>query len=292
MIDLKTAYELRDILDNKVIDKIEDELGNIWYEAFRILPASGVPPITLQKCKGVDLVDYKIYGDSVQNGTPTPETPIEVESVGEYDEETGKYKIPVKVNDTVTNIYLKEPLRKIGNDADYIDFEKMQVIRKIAKYEIPKDRGWSQYPASQGKKYPTLFIGVYGLNPSRDASKTVIFTHDIINHAGVLDGAVNGLWAHNNQSNNYFFYWAIPYEVLGTNSSTTGTDNAAAIKTYCNNEIAEGRIPTIYYVRKTFGYETIELPNIPTFKGTTIIEVDTDVLPSNMEVKYYGKETN
>ena len=36
--------------------------------------------------------------------------------------------------------------------------------------------------------------------------------------------------------------------------------------------------------------EEIELPNIPTFKGKTVIEVDTKILPSNMEVKYYGKE--
>ena len=98
MIDLKNVYEIRNVINNKVIEKIEDDLGNIIYENFRELIASGVPPITLQKCKNADLVDYKIYGESVQDGTPTPETPIEVESVGDYDLETGKYKIPVKVS--------------------------------------------------------------------------------------------------------------------------------------------------------------------------------------------------
>lgn len=57
--------------------------GVTVYEAWEKLIASGVPPLTLLNCKGVDLVDYKIYGNSVQNGTPTPETPIEVESVGD-----------------------------------------------------------------------------------------------------------------------------------------------------------------------------------------------------------------
>ncbi|MBR6504349.1 MAG: hypothetical protein IKT41_01290, partial [Clostridia bacterium] len=33
----------------------------------------------------------------------------------------------------------------------------------------------------------------------------------------------------------------------------------------------------------------IELPNTPTFKGTTTIEIDTTIQPSNMEVQYYGK---
>jgi hypothetical protein len=35
--------------------------------------------------------------------------------------------------------------------------------------------------------------------------------------------------------------------------------------------------------------ETIELPSIPTVKGTCILEVDTGVQPSNMEVIYKGK---
>lgn len=75
--------EIKDLTLNKIIDKIEDVNGVTVYEAWERLTASGVPPITLQKCKGVDLVDYKIYGNSVQNGTPTPETPIEIESVGD-----------------------------------------------------------------------------------------------------------------------------------------------------------------------------------------------------------------
>lgn len=55
----------------------------VVYESFKNLLISGVPPLTLVKCKGVDLIDYKIYGHSIQNGTPTLETPIEVESVGD-----------------------------------------------------------------------------------------------------------------------------------------------------------------------------------------------------------------
>ena len=35
--------------------------------------------------------------------------------------------------------------------------------------------------------------------------------------------------------------------------------------------------------------ETIELPNIPTLKGTTVLEIDTTIQPSNLEVVYKGK---
>ena len=55
--------------DNKSISSVYDETTSIAkimkgtlkvYDCWKKLIASGVPPITLQKCKGVDLVDYKI----------------------------------------------------------------------------------------------------------------------------------------------------------------------------------------------------------------------------------------
>ena len=60
-------------------------------------------PLTMESCKKYKkMMQLKIYGDSVQDGTPTPENPIEVQSVGELvtdanDINYGKYKIPVVV---------------------------------------------------------------------------------------------------------------------------------------------------------------------------------------------------
>lgn len=120
MIDLASAYEVRDALDNKVIDSIIDEFGNIWYEAFKKLIASGVPPITLQKCKGVDLVDYKIYGNSIQDGTPTPDNPIEIQSVGDKTKNLWKGLNYYESNRTTTSLRFKlypsaYPCIKSGN---------------------------------------------------------------------------------------------------------------------------------------------------------------------------------
>lgn len=45
---------------------------------------TGALPLTLEGCVDEDsIIDYTLYGQSVQNGTPTPDTPVEVESVGE-----------------------------------------------------------------------------------------------------------------------------------------------------------------------------------------------------------------
>lgn len=44
----------------------------------------GLLPLTLNDCVDSDsIIDYKIYGESVQDGTPTPDAPVEIGSVGE-----------------------------------------------------------------------------------------------------------------------------------------------------------------------------------------------------------------
>ena len=44
----------------------------------------GALPLTLKGCVDENsITDYKIYGQSVQDGEPTPDNPVEVESVGE-----------------------------------------------------------------------------------------------------------------------------------------------------------------------------------------------------------------
>lgn len=48
----------------------------------RIYSVIGAPPITLLKSLGKSLKDYLIYGNTSQNGTPSPTSPVEIESVG------------------------------------------------------------------------------------------------------------------------------------------------------------------------------------------------------------------
>jgi len=58
-------------------------------------------PLKLSDCKKYKpMRELKMYGNSYQGGTPTPDNPIEVQSVGDFvadreDENYGKYKIPL-----------------------------------------------------------------------------------------------------------------------------------------------------------------------------------------------------
>lgn len=60
----------------------------------RLHELTGTPPLSF-KAKGKSLSAWSITGNTVQNGTPTPENPVDVQGVGDYDSETGLYKIPV-----------------------------------------------------------------------------------------------------------------------------------------------------------------------------------------------------
>lgn len=81
----------------------------------RLHELSGIPPLSFT-AKGKPLTSWHITGNTVQNGTPTPENPVEVQAVGDYDTTTGKYKIPITTKSEdgsesiTTPIYLPTPL--------------------------------------------------------------------------------------------------------------------------------------------------------------------------------------
>lgn len=89
--------------------------------------AGGVPPLSF-KCYDSELKNYRIYGNTVSG-----------ESVGDpviEGEHTGEYHVPVTITngtDTETvSIYLDEQLKKVGDEAEYIDYaeQKHHRVRK------------------------------------------------------------------------------------------------------------------------------------------------------------------
>lgn len=58
---------------------VDDPIAEIWGRGlqggYKIIEYTGTLPITI-KANGEPLIDYRIYGNTVQNGTPTPENPI------------------------------------------------------------------------------------------------------------------------------------------------------------------------------------------------------------------------
>lgn len=72
------------VKDNSGIDTeyIYDKDGDIVFEKGFTRETSGTVPLTINGI-GKDLKDWSITGNTVQNGTPTPENPVEVQAVGD-----------------------------------------------------------------------------------------------------------------------------------------------------------------------------------------------------------------
>ena len=368
---------------------------------------NGTPPITLENCvDDKSLINYQIFGNSVQDGEPSPDAPVEVVSVGEYDTEIEKYKIPViargknllneelfldesnwifsasgdtsrfnfsqigleegkrytllynligdvfsgnagisvynssgyvggfkkdsvsgafsfiatdsrlnlyvpgangaksnyhtiseryqimivegsytlntigeyepYVEPITTNIYLDEPLRKLGNYADYIDFTEGKLYRHSAMKYITKDLRWTKNTS------PTT-TGMYGNYISIDMEKGTR-----------LPGYCNVLPANKQGWNT----WTYPQVHFGQANSAvyilTETQMATNEDIYnylSNNGEVE---PYIIYIKGNNDAiieptETaIDLSNLPTFKGTTTYTINTNIQPSNMAAEYYS----
>ena len=244
---------------------------------------SGIPPLTLPDCVDEDsLIDYSISGNSAQNGTPTPENPVEVESVGE------RTKNLVKVVDTTyTNV-------AIAKGGEIIVSEQWSMDKY---YYIPMISDI----LTIGNTY-TLSFG--GNIISTKGSSNVEITFE--------DGTTKQLWGNWRKisftavspvkkiqfvlsNTDTGIYRNTPIKIMLEEGSgvTDYEPYGYKIPVVCSDESGNTVTTNIYLDEPLAEGQTINnkddnLPNLPTFKGTTIISVDTKVQPSHMEITYYA----
>lgn len=256
---------------------------------------SGEPPLYLENTLSTYLNDYHIHGNSVQNGTPSLESPVAIESCGDYDEATGKYIVEILTDRTITNVYLDEPLRKLGDYSDYIDFKNQRVARRVGCTNI-KSAG--VYSNSIGKAIPCVFND-WGNNPNnvRLVGTPILCTHDTQTmSAGPLSGVEYHMWAHNVQSSAQYIYWGFPYSILSKYSDvplgTTSTvaELKEAFTAYAASEEAKGTPIMLYWVMYYTRYEYLSLPRISVKSDVDAMSFGTTVNPSNIVVEYFSSK--
>ena len=268
-------------------DYVERKVSN----AIRINSAEGYPCV-FDNSKGRPLKDYKLYGNSIQDGTPNLDNPIEIQSVGDLvidaeSEYYGKYAVPIVVNDTTTHIYLDDvPLRKVGNYADYIDFKHQKVVRNIFKHSL--NTGFSIYRKLNnvirfvadgpfGKCDYHIRSTIFGNYSGFSNDKETVFHHP---------------------TSMYAFYWSVYWHRLGLTYDGTNvyrTDDAEQTpltdseivniaKEWLNTLSDKDR--EVYIILGVPSEKSTTLSALKTFKGTNIISVDTNISPSNIQVQY------
>ena len=236
-----------------------------------------------------NITSHKILAGSVLNniqlyvksGSTTNVTNIKVQ-LEEGSSATGyeEYIEPI-----TTNIYIDEPLRKIDNYADYIDFKNKQVIRRIGVIELngvdeyTNSGYWSSFSASQSANAITCYcsnpdhFGVYK-NP-KIVGGNLLSNYFTYRDIGVSNNdALIGKAFIAANSNPPYISCRVPFT-----SKDTWVAHLKELK-------VSGNPLFMYYKIVTPKIESIKLPTIPSIKGTTVYEVNTTIKPSNMYAKY------
>lgn len=176
------------------------------------------------------------------------------------------YRVPV-----TANIYLDEPLRKIGDYADYIDFKGQRVVRKVKEITFDGTENWVVYQKSSNM----IYLSIMNNNLSRtfdgysthfrfDDKPTTNPSFVIVNRS-TLGNVVVRLYQ---KSDNIVYSTADEFKTFLAEQYNSGNP----VKLLCH-----------YYNTVE---ETISLPALKTFKGTNVMSVDTSVQPSNIKAKY------
>ena len=284
-----------------------DLVGEMWLRKATgkgMKTISGVPPLTYKAIEGT-LKNYCIYGNTIGG-----------ESVGdlvETGEHAGEYRVPVLVTngmDTQTiNIYLPEPLRKVGKEAEYVDYEtqKQHRVRK----NLLQNTGTSR--TINGVTFTVNSDGSVTCNTDENgATATAIFNVCARNFTLASDNYIlSGCPIGGDISTKYkldaqvftdgFESWIVDIgDGVNIYSDKIITILLMRIAIYknqvCDNltfypMIRKGVIEDDTYEPYIENTELdVTLPALPTLSGTNILSIGTTVQPSEVYVKGKIKE--
>ena len=317
--------------------------------AVKIADAEGVPCV-MEYSKGKNLRNYEIYGNSVQDGTPSPDTPIEIQTVGDLVTDTaseyyGKYDVPITVRgkNLLPNSDWMSGAQSNGfteqTNVDYIteytqnsiSFNlaawkgvSSQIFRKDSVKRIVFKINQNQINSNDG--YINFYIIIQGYDDNNNkVGSQAIYNNAIADTEYVFDFSAISISSFYANSTQFSFC------ILARKNALSNL-MVYDIAYYADTDTTEyepyiGETKHIYLnepLRKVSDYadyidfknqkvmrqievlddtgtksidesldvvsppaeESVSLPTLKTVKGTSIMSVDTTIQPSNIKTKY------
>ena len=254
----------------------ETGLVDVWFSIF-----SGYTyDFTLypQLEEGTTATEYEQYGVM-----PSPDYPSEIESVGTYNEETGKYEIELKVtNGTDTNtllFVLDQPLRSLPNgvkDELVIENGRAKIIKRIGKVVLDGSENW--FTKSSLNSNTTSWFERNGTLPN-SLEVLAISNNYLYSNNFTISNIYNrnkpqGLCYHTDRR----IQIRINNDLLDTTSLETRVNS---FKTWLSTHNT-----TVYYQLATpTEIDLGEVEALSTFKGVNNVSLDTNI-QTNMSLTY------
>ena len=263
---------------------VNDSYAQLWGRksqgGYAVVTYTGTLPATLTGTKAGYLHRYKIYGNTEQIGTPTPENPIVPSECGELETtgiHAGQYKLHLTSAGQNANIYLGES----------------QTTRRIKKLVLTGHENWLKRTGSPPNVF---FIEFYSTN---FIGNKALCTHYINQDSTSFDGIEDKHCLVFLSSDGIRSYIGI------RDSSYVAAIN---FKNYLIQQYAAGTPVTVWYVRATEETGTLNEPlrkignyadtidstqtsaQIPTSAGATAISwAGEGLAPSKVELEYKKK---
>lgn len=209
-------------------------------------------------------VNESLGGDSM----PSPNAPLAVQSVSEV--------MPISVNGNITTINLIQPLAKVGEYADYVDYKNGNIVKKVGVKTFDGSENWEAHKTNSNNVVYRL-DGVLAPKLNVPTSATYM-THFRLTNIYSTSSFTAGLYR-----------FGFDQDKLTITSTRLYVSSDKMTLSEFKAWLAENK-PTIFYPLATPIEESIVLPKIQTIKGTNIIDVETEIKPSNVEITYKGAE--
>ena len=253
--------------------EIAEAYGGLNYSDpifYKTQTMTGSTPFVFDSYPG-HLTGYTIFGNSVQNGTPTPDNPVEVQCVGDLvttGEHAGEYVIPITCGGVTQNIYLSEPLRKIGGYADEIDFESGLVRRKIDfhVFDGSESIGGSFFSASFSYALPKSAVF--------DGNKIIVISNMYVAMK------YQESWSSYDYGVSLVSNAVVVFKDIRFPSDSYVNE----FKQFLSDCYSDGNPLIVYYILLTPTTESITLPQIATINGQNTLSIGTTLQPSSMSI--------
>ena len=193
---------------------------------------------------------------------------------------TASAYVPYSGPTATYNVYLGDPLRKIGTYIDYIDFETQKVYRCVASGIINQNSAIGKFGGVTS--YSAFYLNYDNLPDYTSAFQNYNVLSPTFTYHECGGGNLDGYWSSNYQIGSAV---AEGYKRMLFTLPTTITDTTMAKTWLETNPI------NFFYPSKTTSEASITIPSILLNKGTNVVSVGTSLKPSNMWIKYKGKKS-
>ena len=169
-------------------------------------------------------------------------------------------------HENTTNIYLNEQLRKVGDYADYIDYKNKKVVRNVGTKILNGSESWQSYIFGDSSTN-TYLVNIDKMSKgTRQPFLSNLF-------------ATNLYYSSSGQLDNTITFGFVTSSIYVKYNSVSNTEEFKTFLSNNNLKIVFGLVePT---------EETINMPEISTFDGTTTISSETEIEPSEIKVNYW-----